>query len=539
MSSIFRDTPLDYDYSRVNYIDRGADGHVYKAIDLQTSRVVAIRVLEKRDPYDLYRPSELLALQQDFVDEVTLAATLKHPHIVDILAVYFRDATNIKNLVVRELMIGTLTDYLSREDASQWRDGGHAMGIPHKTCCDVAFQLCQAVAHMHGLGISHRNLNPDTILLARDDPPFIKVSGLGWSERYEPLNIAVCVSPRAPGWDEYLAPEIVVPRAPDYTSDMRADSWGLGVVLFRMLLLKSAWRELRQGYDSASHLRWDELEARLIPESVVDDVPVVDDAVLAADDGSHASEPADVPEEAPADLNPSPANFPILANCLHFMRQLLRDVPATRMSIEDALVHPWLQTHTPVYPDIEDEERKAPSPHPTFPEDIERTINEVVLNDTRRMCGTMKLVASRFETWTKPIMFHTAVVRRRDNWMQRVEECLLPNGSLIRILVLDLGLRGSEGYYCQDPLHRKKSSEKELSLLRRLLEACGQVNHLAVTWNVWDQLQGECGALRLKSLYLIWDGTFGNDAPSLDHLQHPADLEDLTLSAWRSTNDPL
>ncbi|KAJ6479409.1 hypothetical protein C8R47DRAFT_1136722 [Mycena vitilis] len=99
-------------------------------------------------------------------------------------------------------MIGTLTDYLSREDASQWRAGGQAMGIPHKTCRDIAYQLCSAVAYMHGLGMPHRNLNPDTILLARDDPPFIKISGLGWSERYEPLNMALgprrCPLPNAP-----------------------------------------------------------------------------------------------------------------------------------------------------------------------------------------------------------------------------------------------------------------------------------------------------------------------------------------------------
>jgi hypothetical protein len=61
---------------------------------------------------------------------------------------------------------------------------------------------------MHDRGIAHRNLHPDVrpsyifsyinfncvfqnILLTNDDPPFIKVSGLGWAERYEPFNLAV------------------------------------------------------------------------------------------------------------------------------------------------------------------------------------------------------------------------------------------------------------------------------------------------------------------------------------------------------------
>ncbi|KAJ7728031.1 kinase-like domain-containing protein [Mycena olivaceomarginata] len=122
-SSIFRTSGVDYDYSRVNYIHRGADGNVYKAIDMQTSRVVAIRVLEMRDPYDLYTPADLVRLQEDFVERVNLAVTLHHPHIVEILAVYYKGATNRQNLVARELMAGgTLSDYLSRVDERQWRD---------------------------------------------------------------------------------------------------------------------------------------------------------------------------------------------------------------------------------------------------------------------------------------------------------------------------------------------------------------------------------------------------------------------------------
>ncbi|KAJ7657313.1 hypothetical protein DFH06DRAFT_1328128 [Mycena polygramma] len=172
----------------------------------------------------------------------------------------------------------------------------------------------------------------------------------------------------------------------------------------------------------------------------------------------------------------------------------------------------------------------AASPQPTFPEDIERAVNEVLLSDTREMCRTMRLVASRFETWTRPVMFHTAVVHRHNDWMQRVRESLLPNGSLIRILVLDLALGDFDALMGRPG---EKSSEEELSLLRRLLSACGQVNHIAVTWNIWSQLQSECGALPFQSLYLMWDGEFAGDsgAPSLDHLQHPEVLKDLTISA--------
>ncbi|KAJ7232663.1 hypothetical protein B0H12DRAFT_1145071 [Mycena haematopus] len=88
--------------------------------------------------------------------------TLNHSHIIELLAVYFKNDTDIPNVVVRELMVGgTLSDFLSREDAKQWRDRVQPMGIPHDVCRDIAYQLCQAVAYMHGKGICHRNLNPD------------------------------------------------------------------------------------------------------------------------------------------------------------------------------------------------------------------------------------------------------------------------------------------------------------------------------------------------------------------------------------------
>ncbi|KAJ7436066.1 hypothetical protein B0H11DRAFT_2111725 [Mycena galericulata] len=151
---------------------------------------------------------------------------------------------------------------------------------------------------------------------------------------------------------------------------------------------------------------------------------------------------------------------------------------------------------------------------PAFPEDIERTINQVLLDDARDMCGTMSLVASRFYAWTKPITFRTVVVRRHNDWTKRIDEFLLPNASFIRCLAIP----GS-------------FSAAELSPVRLLLESARQVVHLAVTWSLWAQLPSECGALGLESLYLIWDGVPPVSFPSLKHLERPTALKDLTIFA--------
>ncbi|KAJ7101513.1 hypothetical protein B0H15DRAFT_796288 [Mycena belliarum] len=97
----------------------------------------------------------------------------------------------------------------------------------------------------------------------------------------------------------------------------------------------------------------------------------------------------------------------------------------------------------------------------------------------------MSLVASRFNIWTKPIALHTVMVHRRDNWMERVRHCLLPNAGFMRILVLDM--RTSEIW------HRVPLPSEELALIRKLLEASEHIAHLAVTWNIWSDLQHDCG----------------------------------------------
>ncbi|KAJ7165962.1 hypothetical protein C8R46DRAFT_1192453 [Mycena filopes] len=190
-------------------------------------------------------------------------------------------------------------------------------------------------------------------------------------------------------------------------------------------------------------------------------------------------------------------------------------------------------------------DRSSPTTGPMFPEDLEREICEILLDDVREMGGTISLVASRFNAWTKPIKFHTVVVRRHDNWMQRMNECLLPNSAFIRVLVLDLPfnrrvaldpMKWSDVRRFNKDRARCVFSDEELTSIRRLLSAAANVRHLAVTWNIWAYLEEECGTLRLQSLYLIWDRAFLDietdvEAPELNKLQHPAALEDITMFA--------
>ncbi|KAJ7165907.1 hypothetical protein C8R46DRAFT_1351404 [Mycena filopes] len=150
---------------------------------------------------------------------------------------------------------------------------------------------------------------------------------------------------------------------------------------------------------------------------------------------------------------------------------------------------------------------------PTFHEDLEREICERLLDDARDMRGVMSLVAPRFNVWTKPIKFHTVVIRGHDSWMQRLNDYILPNAGLIRALVLNLP-RIKDRARCS-------FSDEELSSIRQLLGA-----------SKGAYLGPECGALPLRSLCLIWDGALLDVyPPQLAGLQHSAALEDITVFA--------
>ncbi|KAJ7695792.1 hypothetical protein B0H17DRAFT_1329558 [Mycena rosella] len=143
---------------------------------------------------------------------------------------------------------------------------------------------------------------------------------------------------------------------------------------------------------------------------------------------------------------------------------------------------------------------------PAFPEDIERVIIDVLLMP-ETCVPRMSLVDFMLVDRKKPACFHSVVIRQtHTDWATRIRDLFLPNARFIR-----------------------------LSHIRRLLEASDRVRRLAVDWNLWARFHVECDTLLLDSLYLIWDRVVPIRTPSLENLQHPATLADLTVYTPRDS----
>ncbi|KAK6977486.1 kinase-like domain-containing protein [Favolaschia claudopus] len=375
--SIYSPGASVYIHGSLGPLDRGAysDGKIYKGQDGLTGKVVAVRVIKAEESHGFY-PHQAEEVDEGFAERMEQVAHLRHPHIIEIFAVQYHDAVNAENLIGRELMKGgTLANYIQRLRDSQWNQRMFPMSMPHDTCRDITYQICGAVDFLHAHGICHRNLNPETVLLTKHDPPFIKISSLGWIERSEPANMVESPINRSVAWYEYLAPET---RDPAHNSNVRTDSWGVGMMAFRMLLLHTPWKAFSQGQPNwATGLRWDELELRLhpapppselcIPETIPYEAKTYENGVwkvygLSREEYDRLLREAREDKPSSNGLSLDPYGEPIpqrrlvgpdrsveFEACWDLLQKLLRKDCSRRLSIQGALEHPWLAEHTPNY----------------------------------------------------------------------------------------------------------------------------------------------------------------------------------------------
>ncbi len=158
-------------------IGRGGMAAVYRAHDELLDRPVAVKLIRK--------PDLSAEDREHLLREARLAARLNHPHIVTI-----HDAGEIDGApyIVMELIEG--------HSLFQRRPADLAETVA------IAGQLCEALAHAHDLGIVHRDVKPENILLTAQGE--VKLTDFGLA-----LSLASRISSDGAivGTVFYLAPE--------------------------------------------------------------------------------------------------------------------------------------------------------------------------------------------------------------------------------------------------------------------------------------------------------------------------------------------
>ena len=206
------------------HIGAGGMGEVYRAIDTNLKRAVAMKVL----PVSVAGDRERLAR---FRREAELLAALNHPNIASI---YGLERSGPATALVMELVEGpTLADVIARGP------------IPISDVLPIAKQIAEALDAAHEQGIIHRDLKPANIKVRADGT--VKVLDFGLAKALAPDgasttagNLTESPTITSPamtqagmilGTAAYMSPEQAKGRA----VDKRSDVWAFGVVLYEML----------------------------------------------------------------------------------------------------------------------------------------------------------------------------------------------------------------------------------------------------------------------------------------------------------------
>lgn len=193
----------------VELIGQGGMGAVYKAIERDLDRTVALKVF-------LYR-NEDPAFAERFKREARALAKLKHNNIVGVHHIGERDGLHF---MIMEYVDGLNLRQLT---AQQMLDPIHAMQLVPK--------LCDALQYAHDNGVIHRDIKPENILL--DSAGEIKVADFGLAKMTGSGKRGTLTHTRqVMGTWNYMAPEQV--ERPTEV-DHRADIYSLGVVIYEML----------------------------------------------------------------------------------------------------------------------------------------------------------------------------------------------------------------------------------------------------------------------------------------------------------------
>src|SRR5690242_14788745 len=197
----------------------GGMAEVYRARDLVLQRDVAVKVLPRalaEDPNYVTR----------FRDEARVVAALAHPNIVPVYT--FGEERGLLYLVM-PIMRQSLRDLLDADGA-----------LPPSEAAQFALQVAAGLEAAHALGLVHRDVKPENVMLDADGHALLTDFGiareLATLKRREPRTLAATGLPV--GTPEYMAPEQLEGRP----LDQRADLYSLGVVLYELLTGSAPFR---------------------------------------------------------------------------------------------------------------------------------------------------------------------------------------------------------------------------------------------------------------------------------------------------------
>ena len=192
-------------YEIISRIGAGGMADVYKAQDHKLNRLVAVKVMKAEFREDT-------SFVAKFQKEAQAAAKLSHPNVVNVY-----DVGEDRGLyyIVMELIEGiTLKNYIARKGK-----------LSVKEATSIAIQVSLGLEAAHNVGIIHRDVKPQNIIISTDGK--VKLSDFGIAKAINSNTITANVM----GSVHYSSPE----QVRGGFSDAKSDIYSLGITMYEMV----------------------------------------------------------------------------------------------------------------------------------------------------------------------------------------------------------------------------------------------------------------------------------------------------------------
>ncbi|KAJ7950519.1 Cyclin-dependent kinase [Quillaja saponaria] len=192
-------------YKILSELGDGSCGNVYKARDVRTYEIVAVKKLKRK----FYFWEEYTKLR-----EVKVLRKMNHPNIIKLKEVI---RENNELFIIFEYMDYNLYQIIKER---------HKPFSEEEIRCFMT-QVLQGLSHMHSRGFFHRDLKPENLLVTND---ILKIADFGLAREASSMPpYTQYVSTR---W--YRAPEVLL-QSPYYTPAV--DMWAAGAILAELFTL--------------------------------------------------------------------------------------------------------------------------------------------------------------------------------------------------------------------------------------------------------------------------------------------------------------
>src|SRR6185503_6980973 len=220
-------------YEICSPLGAGGMGEVYLDNDTKLDRKVALKIL----PADVVGEKSTASTDRvrRFIQEAKAASALNHPNI---LTIYEIDEIDSEHFIATEFV-----------DGSTLRDRIRMGPVAPHDALEIGIQIASALSATHTVGIIHRDIKPDNIMLRHDG--IVKVLDFGLAKLTPERQAASENDSMAPtqqffktevgmvlGTAQYMSPE----QARGFEVDARTDIWSLGCVLYEMVAGQTPFR---------------------------------------------------------------------------------------------------------------------------------------------------------------------------------------------------------------------------------------------------------------------------------------------------------